>query len=281
MKELIIEQPKGDRIVDQLASAYYALKQLDKDEKAKFDLSKLKFVSPLLVSMLAIYINDTESDCILPKDEAVNSYLNTIAFPKGLTSISNIQHLKNYLPLSLIQKTSDIIKKEEIISCFVNLIDKLIGKIPNTQNAVFQPIFELVSNIFEHSKRDFGMILGQTFPKKGCLEICIIDRGRGLAASYKQEMNLIYTDEEALKQSMLGKSTKRDKERGFGVRTSKNIVCEALGGEFMMLSGNATLISTQNSDRTVILPNFYWQGVIISYRIPFPKQAINIYPYLE
>lgn len=140
---------------------------------------------------------------------------------------------------------------------------------------------ELVTNIFEHSKQDKGFIFGQWYPKKNYLDICIADCGRGLARAYQEELNLELSDEEAIVQAMQGTSAKSDKERGYGVRTSKRVVCEALRGGFVLVSGNSALFSYHDREQLVSLPNFYWQGVIVAYRIPKPTGEINIAPYLE
>ncbi len=38
---------------------------------------------------------------------------------------------------------------------------------------------------------------------------------------------------------------------------------------------------TNKKERVVSMPDFYWQGVIIAYRIPKPDGSIDISPYLE
>ena len=101
-----------------------------------------------------------------------------------------------------------------------------------------------------------------------------------MAAAYKEEMDLNLSDGEAIEEVMRGHSTKSE-ERGYGVRTSKNIVCEALGGEFILISGSAALVSSGGRERLASLPKFHWQGVIIAYRIPRPTQKIDTSPYWE
>lgn len=281
MKIITVNQPKSDRMVDQLASLYYALIQIDKNEAANFDLSQLNFVGSLFLASLASYIKDTDSDYASPKNVDLHSYLRTIAFPNCLKTISSIQKRKNYLPLSTIEKSKNIKDKEEILNCFYNLIYKLTGEVPKTKDSLIYPISELVNNIFEHSGKNQGILSGQIFPTKNYLEISIVDRGIGIASSYKKAFNKEYNDERALKLSMSGESSKSDVERGYGIHTSKKLVCNGLGGEFLLLSGNAALLSTLKEDKIFTLPKFYWQGVIVSYRIPFPKSPIEIYKYVE
>ena len=78
-----------------------------------------------------------------------------------------------------------------------------------------------------------------------------------------------------------GHSTKPSVERGYGVRTSKKVVCECLGGEFVLLSGSSALVASGKDQKIVDLPGFYWQGVVVAYRIPKPLGSVDISPYLE
>ena len=139
----------------------------------------------------------------------------------------------------------------------------------------------MVTNIFEHSEKDEGFIFGQWYPGKNYLDICIVDCGRGLARSYQDEQGLTLSDEEAITYVMKGRSTKSNKERGYGVRTSKQVVCLGLKGEFVLLTGAAALVTTENKEKLAALPGFYWQGTIIAYRIPKPTRSVDISPYLE
>jgi len=174
------------------------------------------------------------------------------------------------------------VDRERLEALFSEKIYETLGSISGAQNAVCYPIAELATNIFEHSKKDLGFIFGQFYPKKDYLDICIVDCGRGFARAYKEEKELDLTDEKALIEAMEGNSVKKDKERGYGIRTSKNVVCNALkGGGFILISGSCALVSVGQRERLVSLPNFYWKGSIIAYRIPKPTGPIDIYQYLE
>jgi hypothetical protein len=146
---------------------------------------------------------------------------------------------------------------------------------------VHYPITELVTNIFDHSQQDKGFIFGQFYPKKNYLDICIVDCGRGLAKTYEEAKGVKFTDSEAIVEVLKGHSTKPSIERGYGVRTSKQVVCDCLGGEFILFSGSAALVADKNGRKIVSLPDFYWQGVVAAYRIPKPTGSIDITPYLE
>ncbi len=80
---------------------------------------------------------------------------------------------------------------------------------------------------------------------------------------------------------MKGNSVKKDKDRGDGVRTSKDVVCKALkGGGFILISGSYALVSIGKREKLVSLHNFYWQGVIVAYRIPKPTGYVDYLKYI-
>ncbi|MDP2586668.1 MAG: hypothetical protein Q8P32_02755 [Candidatus Komeilibacteria bacterium] len=284
MKNITIEKPTNDSLPAQLLSLYNAFKNVKDGEDLEFDLNKLVWVSPLLVLPISAYISSTNSRCNLDNC-SVKDYLNIINFPKGIESVSAlelaIQINKNYIPVGKLRKDLGI-DRQRLESMFSKMIFKVVDtSAEGARSAIYYPIEELVGNIFEHSKKEEGFIFGQYYPKKEYLDICIVDRGRGLKGSYKEEQKIDLTDEEAINRVMSGHSVKSDVERGYGVRTSKRVVCEGLGGSFILLSGSMALISSQNKDKIVELPGFYWQGVIVAYRIPKPIKSIDISKYVE
>lgn len=276
-----IINPQNDSLIRQLYSFYCAFKGMTPNEKATFDLSKLNWLFPLLVLPISAHIQKTKSEFVPPQNSKVNSYLEIVRFPNGTSSVSKFQKLKNYIPIAVLRRNNDVREKEKLESCFSEMIYKILKPTVATQNAVYYPLLELTTNIFDHSKRDEGYIFAQYYPKKNFLDLCIVDCGRGLACAYKEEKGLNFTDQEAIKQVLVGHSTKPDIERGYGVRTSKRVVCEGLGGSFILLSGDSALFSSKNEEKIISLPDFCWQGVVISYRIPQPTKPVDITQYIE
>lgn len=281
MKTVIVSQPKNDSLIAQLVVLYKTFKDIRPKEKLEFDLSNLSWFCPLLTLPLSAYINTTSSQNIKNQNQ---SYLDTIKFPHGVDSISSFeqqaQKHKTFIPISVLKREGGA-ERERLETLFIDMVYKIIGSVSGAQNAVYYPLSELITNIFDHSKQNAGYIFGQFYPKKNYLDICIVDCGRGLAGAYKQEKNLILSDENAIKEVMEGHSTKPNNERGYGVRTSKKVVCEGLNGEFILISGTAALFSSNKNEKLITLKNFYWQGVIIAYRIPRPITSIDISKYLE
>jgi len=284
MKNIIILKPKNDSLVAQLVSFYETLKNAEPNEQLSFDLSNLTWACPLLVLPLSAYINSTNSEVKIDDCE-IQDYFKAINFPKGVDSISKLKQIvqskKSYIPISILKREKEE-DREKLESMFSTIIYKALDKTPQgTSSAIYQPISELVTNIFEHSKENIGYIFGQLYPSKNYLDICVVDRGRGLQRTYFEEKKLELTDAESILEVMRGNSVKPGNERGYGVRTSRNLVCDGLGGEFIIISGSAALVSKKNYNNIATLKNFYWQGVIIAYRIPKPDKPIDISLYLE
>jgi len=268
----------------QLVSLYNTFKGTKAEQNFEFDLSSLKWTCPLLVLPISAYVNSSNSKISLENCD-IKDYLGAINFPQGVDNVPEIQKViqssKSYIPISVL-KRKDKIERERLESMFASLVyQSLDTQVSGIKNALYYPITELVTNIFEHSKQDTGYIFGQFYPNKNYLDICIVDQGRGLKATYKEDKGLDFSDGNAITEVLKGHSTKPNKERGYGVWTSKKVVCEGLNGHFVLISGSAALVSSKSSDKLIALPDFNWHGVIVAYRIPKPARPFDITPYVE
>lgn len=284
MREVIIPKIQGDSLTAQLLSLYGAFKNSIASESLTFNFRDISWTCPLLLLPLSAYINTTNSGFIIEDGHKNKSYLEAINFPQGVNSVSQFEQQihkhKTYIPISMLKKQAGA-ERERLESQFASMISRSLREYPGVKDAIYYPISELVANIFDHSKEQVGYLFGQQYPTKQYLDVCIVDTGRGLTAGYKEEKGLDLSDAEAIKATMRGNSTKPDQERGYGVRTSKRVVCEGLGGGFILISGSVALIAESNAEKLVKLPNFYWKGVVIAYRIPEPTRPLVISDYLE
>ncbi len=276
MKKVEVQPPKNESLRSQLISLYLTFK--DMSGQIQFDLSEINWLFPLLILPIASYIQDTGSKFISPSDPGVSSYLKTVKFPAGIDSSSGVQKEKSYIPVVVLRKNQE---RERLKNVFADMVYRVLEPAADAKNAFYYPISELVDNIFYHSKEEKGYLFAQHYPKKGFVDLCIVDRGRGITASYKEEESLDLSDGEALKEALKGHSVIQENIRGRGIRTSKRVVCEALGGEFVLISGKAAFHSSQSEEILYDLPSFYWKGVIVAYRIPRPVNPVDIYPYVE
>ncbi|MFA6485841.1 MAG: hypothetical protein WCT40_00540 [Candidatus Magasanikbacteria bacterium] len=284
MEKYIVPKPNDSSLVAQLVCLYKVFKDTNFSDQRDFDISNVDWFYPLLILPLSAHINCYNSRHCKDENNVNHSYLNAINFPYGVDSVSvfqqQIQAHKSYIPISILKKEKGP-ERERLESLFSMMVYSVLGSVAGAQNAVHYPITELVTNIFDHSKQDKGFIFGQFYPKKNYLDICIVDCGRGLAKTYEEEKGLKLSDADSIVEVLKGHSTKPSVERGYGVRTSKKVVCECLGGEFVLLSGSSALVASGKDQKIVDLPGFYWQGVVVAYRIPKPLGPVDISPYLE
>ena len=276
MNKIVIENPTGASFSAQLSALYQTLTKIDQNNDNLFDLSNAKApFYPLILLPLGVYINDSKSECVLPSEG--NSLITEVMFPKGTDHNENFS--QKVLPIVHLTNHSDIKSRDQLICDFIEAL-KLNTKELDS-NSLFYPITELLNNVFEHSKKDEGWVFAIVDKKNKFIDVCIVDSGRGLRRSYIEEENLNISHLEAIGQAMTGHSTKKDKDRGYGLFTTKNIICKGLLGNFLVITGNAVLIAEGGDEKVIELDRNIWNGVVLAYRIPLVKKKINIYDYLE
>jgi hypothetical protein len=260
----------------QLLHLHLALRGLSNDIEA-IDFSIMKFTPPLLSVFYSSTISEshTEIGC-----KGQNSYLDTIHFPNGLyytsedelLKILNRYHTKTYLPIIKFRTDSagDFPRiREKILSHVLRSIRSIANLPTNYHSAVSYLISELTDNICEHSAHPIGYLAFQYYKESRHIDICLADRGIGLLGSYQnytgdRDFSMITNHLEAVDAAIKGRSTKKiAEERGFGIATSRRILVDGLGGNFVYLSGNGLLINEE-------LTNFgtKFNGSIVLIRIP-------------
>jgi len=275
----VVEKPSLNNLPNHFSSVYKAFHSSLPNTGDVIDLSALEFINPLTILPVATIASAQGCKVIPPNDPNASSYLKTIHFPDGVESVPRTGG--SYIPIGHLVGGDDPTGKERLESGIVQLI--LSNLSPSDKigtNPIAYPISEIVTNIFDHSASNEGWLLGQYYAKKKQLELCILDRGQGVAKSYLSGKGLKYSDKEALERALSGESAKKSKERGYGLRTSRNMISNGLGGQVLIYSGNAGFVSMGGNERMFELPDFYWQGVIVAFCIPTGKN-IDITPYLE
>lgn len=281
MKTVLIPKSKSESFVHQLECFYKIFKNLPTNNKVSFDLSHIDWGTPLVLLPIAAYLHETNSNYISPSSKKVKEYLESIKFPQGVRTLSALQNSKSFVPISLIESAKGVETQSEILYSFLNLIHKVANRSQLTKSAFFYSPTELINNIFEHSGKNYGLVFAQTYSSKGYLDICIVDTGRGLAKSFEGKNGGRISDCLAIQMAMSGESTKPGTDRGFGLRTSKKMICKGFNGEFTLISGNACLLSNNPEDKLFQLPGINWQGVILAARLPFPKAPVEYLKYIE
>ena len=110
----------------------------------------------------------------------------------------------------------------------------------------------------------------------------MLDQGRGFRKTYEESHRVAYTDQQAIRLALQGRSVKDDVERGKGLRTTKALVTQsALNGKFLIISGGCGFYAETTKQTWLNLGDWQWKGAIIAFRINRVNKAVDIYPYVE
>lgn len=148
-------------------------------------------------------------------------------------------------------------------------------------------IGEAVDNIVEHANSKFGYIVAQSYENGGYTDICIADTGNTLIGSYASNPRTseISSDIEAIQAAINGISAKNlpDAEnRGYGFRTSINMLTKGLGGEYLLVSGDSAFAVNKTQGQSLILPyGIRFEGTIVAFRIPHVGNGFYYLNYVE
>lgn len=258
------------------------------------DFSSCRFSNPFF--LLGIYLlyrhcknegMDIEMnlDC---SNEYFANYLNLTYFRGGLQPDIEIQDIetifesyrhKTYLPLTNFPAGANNIDSEirdRLLEFMGNRVRQKLNLDVQLYSAVSYLIDEAVNNIKDHARTQRGYLFTQFYPKKQFLDLCIADTGVSLLGSYQAiGRDDITSHEQAIQSALRGDSTKNNLHRGFGIRTSRNMLVNGLGGRYFLFSGNAFLFSQPGRQEEVkvlpSIPGISWPGTYLAMRIPVQK----------
>lgn len=246
-----------------------------------WDFGNASFSHPFFLAPLAIFKDRSETNITCANCPAfLSGYLSLIHFERVL-HFDNVDSLKSilsgyaertYTPICKF-RLADERSVDAMQSVFQDIIRHQTDYGSELHTALSYMIGELVCNISQHSRSEFGYIYSQYLRKEGCLTVCIADNGITIYGSYANSG--LYLDEigdneaYALRLANSGYSTKSTPERGFGLSTTRNILVKGLGGAFFELSGGAFYRYEAQEEVYVMLPkSIFWDGTIILMRIP-------------
>lgn len=286
------------RIGEVFNELFSVILETEKDENAtiKWDFENVTFIHPLFLAPLSIY-KASKQNITLINTSKIRGYLDTVRFEETSKIVSE-QDIKtklctylskSYIPICCFDVNNKHI--DGIQSVLQRVIERQCGI--GSESAIITPLSymfgELITNIKEHSDCKHGYIFSQYLQRERCLNICISDDGITVLGSYRKAgkfLNEIQDNPaQALKYANEGNSTKNNsQERGFGIRTTRQMLVEGLNGSFFMMSGNAFFRSTKGKqDEVKELPKrIYWKGTIILIKIPIDvPQNFEYSKYLE
>ena len=287
---------KDDRLIDGLTPVVWIMDQMEKsvDQEVTIDFSDTRFISPVFALSLIVYLTRCGKQIAFTN---VSDYLERIGLgiggikPDTMRQTEFLAELekytsKTYIPIIDFAAGRNSDAKEVVSSIVENMIIQQLNIQSNVANGLKYMIDETLDNITEHSESDRGYIFAQAYPTKGFLDVCIADRGVSLLGSYeKLPDNEILSDMEAIKAANRGLSSKNlpDAEnRGFGIRTSKQMLIHGLGGQYLMISGSSLYLKSCNLDTFYSMPHgLRWNGTIVALRIPYHSSSFNYINYIE
>lgn len=268
--------------------------EASEEDEVTIDFADTQFVSPVLVLSLIVFLTQCGRKVTF---QNIPDYLNLIGLDNGGIKPDQMRHTeflatleryasRTYIPIIDFAAGQNTDAKEAVSSIAENMIIRQLNIQSNVANGLKYMIDETLDNITEHSESDRGYIFAQAYPQKGFLDVCIADKGVTLLGSYqKLAGNEISTDSEAIKAANRGISSKNlpDAEnRGFGIKTSKQMLIKGLGGQYLMISGGSLYVKSPLKDGFYSMPDgLRWNGTIVALRIPYMVSSFNYADYFE
>lgn len=288
---------RDDRLLDGLTPVVRVMSQMEslpEGEEVAIDFSDTVFITPVCVLSLIVYLTRCGRKFSMRN---IPEYLEIIGMSSGGIKTDQMRQTvflaimekyltKSYIPIVNFAASKNDDDKEAISSVVESVLIRQLDIQPNVAMGLKYMVEETLDNITEHSESKRGYIMAQTYPRKGYLDICIADNGVTLLGSYqKLADNEIVNDLEAIKAANRGISSKNlpDAEnRGYGIQTSKRMLVEGLGGQYLMISGSCLYVKSQGRDNVYCAPDgLRWNGTIVALRIPVNSSRFNYINYIE
>lgn len=278
---VIFNISNSDNILVQIQDCIKSINDIDLEiENTKqciVDLSGLTWLLPCSILILGnkineLFQNNIKISIVPPSDDKVRQHLEKLGFPLGGALKGD-----TYYPITYFTAYDDINKTVN------DLIDHLKKQIhSNFGSGVTYLLSELSDNIDIHSNFSHAAVMAQYFPKKNKLDLSIIDNGISVPHNFEKHGIKFSDDCDAIKKAIEGISTKEESGRGFGLRTSKNLVLEGLNGEMYILSRKGALIlNPKNKEKSQEIMKKPLKGTLIYMRFSAPKKGLNIIEYVE
>ena len=292
-----IDLSEGDNPVEQIKESLKIISRIDdafdKREKISLDLSGVKWVLPCTVILISgklreILCKGADVSYIPPKNLKVKEWLSDIGFPLGKTkdgsTFISIKHFANNLsnPNQVNEEANSMLKKIET-------------KIPNSfGGSILYILGELADNIDQHSNFTHASLMAQYFPQKEYLDIAVLDNGISIPFNFEKNNISFKKDSEAIKKALSGEATtkKDEKMRAFGLKSCKDISIKGfllkinpdprIKGELHVVSRKGiAILKSSGEENFYDFGNVSLDGTFLYFRLPTPKNKIDIYYYLE
>src|SRR3989344_5354113 len=272
---------KGDDPIKQISEGLSIIEEMNslykKKEEIVLDLSGIEWILPcsaLLLSgkIMGFIDKGIKIKYIEPSKESVKDYLKEVGFPLGSKMDG-----RTYSPIKHFGRDKEI--NREVSNLLNNLNDKVPGHFGTSIHYI---LAELSDNIQQHSRFSYASIMAQYYPQKKYVDLGVLDDGMSIPCLFEENNIKFSKDSEAINLALTGTTTKKgDGPRGFGLRSTREIVKKALNGKMYVISRKGVvIINPESKDKSYDFSKESLSGTILYMRLNTPKEYLNIYPYL-
>ncbi len=264
------------------------------DEEISLCFGEGVFVTPLFMSAVLIKLLSVNKKVFI----TANNYLSTVHFgsyglhldsPEAISDCFRAFEKKTYLPiLCFSTKRADGQNSANLGSSVAKFLRKRASLPVETHTAISYLISETIDNILEHACSKCGYISCQAYPKLEYIDLCIFDSGISLIGSFRESRRMDETNDDidameaVINYQVSTKNLPGAENRGFGIRTSREMLVNGLGGEYLIYSGNALFVSNPKEERIIGLPHTIGvRGTLVAMRIPVSKEGFMPSAYYQ
>lgn len=275
----------NDNMIEQFRAAHEIRTRIanSSDSELKVDLSDAEWFVPAFLAPMSVVsqrvLHLSKQSILLPGHSGIQAYLDQIGFPLG--AVSPTDQYDNHLPLCQLNTDSEEKAIEIVGNKMSDLISEHIGQEYDVSTTAVQyPMSELIDNVDQHSQCSSGALLIQHYPSKSELDICVADDGITIPGSYENSDIGFEDDEAALMKAVSGTSTKPNSgnQRGFGIPSTVEMVCEGLNGEVLLASRGAA-IHRRGDEPFSRIEGVQWPGTVFVARMEPPDRSFPWHRY--
>lgn len=232
----------------------------ENQDNNEINISDYSFISPSTLLPLIHYIEENNISNIYSSDEKIQEYIYSVLGKKEqCDNIIHIQRLKNHNHKFNIERYLD------------DTTDKIFNmlQLDINLNGFYLILYELLLNIYNHSKFNNAYVLCQRYPNDGTADICIIDNGISIPGSFEESEIDFINDAEAIFNAINGTSSNKEKSglKGRGLNTIVRFVSLGFKEEILIVSRNGLCSINQKGAILKKLDNDIIKGTFISLRL--------------
>ena len=217
-----------------LISNMRRLNKIIEDNKGNeiMDLSRYTFLAPPTLLPLLQYMEQNNIKLYVPNPQTEHYLEKVLGREKATSTTIPLRQLKRF-PFTNYMHNPDIIE-----GYLDELTNEILSLIPLDldSNGTNLLLYELLTNIYKHSRFKNAYILCQKYPNINKVDVCIIDDGVTIPGSLEEVGNYYEDDSDAIFNAINGATSDKEKYElhGRGLNTSVSIASLGFGEEVLI-----------------------------------------------